>query len=115
MFEECRAYQFECDLSLPDLLDKLNAEGTREWIMRDSHWYGDYISSIEYREYEGDEEEEEEKLKIYEEEDNYAVTIFFCSNQSDAEMKWNRLHNYVMNKLFPVINAKKIEPTEYFD
>ena len=115
MYEEGFAYSFECDLNLSTLLESLNAEGTRKWILRDSYWYGDYISSIQYREYEGDEEEEEEKLKIYEEDESYTITVFFSSNQPGAEEKWKSLHNYVVKKLFPLIGARNIMATEFYD
>jgi hypothetical protein len=38
------AYEFDCDMSLEEMLKVLNQKGSWEWTMRDSHWYGDYLN-----------------------------------------------------------------------
>lgn len=38
------AYDFACDRSLEDLRDTFNAAGPWAWQLRDSAWYGDYLS-----------------------------------------------------------------------
>jgi hypothetical protein len=38
------AYEFNCDLSLEDMLRVLNEKGSWKWTLRDSYWYGDYLN-----------------------------------------------------------------------
>lgn len=38
------AYEFNCELSLEEMLKVLNKKGPWKWTMRDSHWYGDYLN-----------------------------------------------------------------------
>jgi hypothetical protein len=37
------AYEFNCELSLEEMLGVLNKKGAWKWTMRDSYWYGDYL------------------------------------------------------------------------
>jgi hypothetical protein len=38
------AYEFNCELSLEEMLKVLNEKGSWKWTMRDSYWYGDYLN-----------------------------------------------------------------------
>src|SRR6266478_1196352 len=37
------AYEFAWDLSLSEMLDRLNGAGPWSWSVRESFWYGDYL------------------------------------------------------------------------
>ena len=37
------AYEFACDLSLSEMLNRLNEAGPWSWSVRESFWYGDYL------------------------------------------------------------------------
>lgn len=39
----CSAIQFRCDATLEELCERLNDLGPWTWMLRDSHWYGDYL------------------------------------------------------------------------
>ena len=39
------AYEFNCDGALEEIHIRLNRR-PHEWMARDSHWYGDYLSSV---------------------------------------------------------------------
>jgi hypothetical protein len=38
------AYEFNCDMSVDEMLQVLNKKGPWKWAIRDSHWYGDYLN-----------------------------------------------------------------------
>jgi hypothetical protein len=38
------AYEFNCDMSMEEMLKVLNERGSWKWTMRDSYWYGDYLN-----------------------------------------------------------------------
>jgi hypothetical protein len=38
------AYEFNCDMSMEEMLKVLNKKGSWKWTMRDSYWYGDYLN-----------------------------------------------------------------------
>jgi hypothetical protein len=40
---ECEALEFQFDATLEQLCDRLNELGPWTWMLRDSHWYGDYL------------------------------------------------------------------------
>lgn len=42
---QCAALEFRCDATLEQLCGQLNLLGTWTWMLRDSHWYGDYLYS----------------------------------------------------------------------
>jgi len=38
------AYEFDCNISMEDMLEVLNKKGPWKWAVHDSHWYGDYLN-----------------------------------------------------------------------
>lgn len=38
------AYEFDCDMSMEEMLTVLNNKGSWQWTIRDSYWYGDYLN-----------------------------------------------------------------------
>jgi hypothetical protein len=38
------AYEFNCDMSMEEMLKVLNTKGAWKWTMRDSYWYGRYLN-----------------------------------------------------------------------
>ncbi len=39
------AYDFACDRTIEDMLAILNEAGPWQWVLSDSAWYGDYLST----------------------------------------------------------------------
>ncbi len=39
------SYEFDSDMTLEQMFASLNAEGSWQWGMGDSYWYGDYLRS----------------------------------------------------------------------
>lgn len=103
--EMSKAYAFSCPLDLEALRSRLDEVGPWDWIERESHWWGDYISAGCKRDY--------AILKIYETgEPGYQIDIRFESEGPAAQEEWEAFHADILDRLLPAIPAGSVHPTE---
>jgi hypothetical protein len=106
------AYAFASHLTLAEMLDRLNAPGTHQWIMGDSYWYGDYLKIWAYRGA-GD----RVRLRIYEfeSESPFVLEVIFEAEGPAAEAAWRACDDYARREVLPAVDAHDIAPTETVD
>ncbi|HJQ60435.1 MAG TPA: hypothetical protein VJ890_26250 [Vineibacter sp.] len=104
------AYAFRTDdPTFEALLHRLNELGPWQWIERDSHWYGDYMSTMP--------EPHKVMLKIFKERDGFVIQF---GNRyrgvADADPEdYRALRETIFSRLLPSIGARDIRPDEGFD
>jgi hypothetical protein len=106
------AYAFASQLTLAEMLERLNAPGTHEWIMGDSHWYGDYLKIWTYRG-PGD----RVRLRIYEDENEapFVLEVIFEAEGPAAEAAWRACDDYARCEVLSAVDARDIAPTDTVD
>ena len=104
------AWSFRSELTQAQMKERLAGTGDREWMERDSHWYGDYLSSISSAPY-----DEVLKLRIFEEKERFVLDVRFHSEHPDAERTWAKVQRWVLQIVLPAIEARDIRPDEGYD
>jgi hypothetical protein len=109
-FRRHEATAFHSPHTQDQMLERLNAVGSRTWRARDSEHHGDYLSSITYGD--GD---EECKLKIFERDGDeqlpFAIDVLFLSDAADAAEKWRVIETYVRDAL-SAVGATRLTATD---
>jgi len=77
---------------------------------RDSHYYGDYLSSISRAPH-----GEELKLRVFEEERRFVLDVHFQSEHPDAERRWAEVRLRIAEVVLPALEARDIRPDEGYD
>lgn len=93
------AYAFNCDLELPQILRELRARTEFEWIERDSHYWGDYISAGV---------SEGVIAKVFIEDPGYLFEIKF--DDDTLQWDWDDAADEVINQVLPLIGARDVRP-----
>jgi hypothetical protein len=104
-FQDVIAWAFKSPMSLAQILKALNDQSPYQWIERDSHYFGDYISATPQKDC---------RLRIFVEEDHYALDVDFESTDDDAEQQWEAFKQKLQDELLPLVKASDIEETENY-
>lgn len=103
------AYTFESDVSLSDMLVRLNNHGPWRWIERDSEHWGDYISTRALK------DPDYAMLKIFVEPRHFAVNVKFESSRPDAQASLDELRQTLLTNALPMVGARNVQPTDTYD
>ena len=103
------AHKFESDLSLSDMLDRLNTAGPWRWEMRDSERWGDYIATRALP------EPDHAIVKLVVESGYFVVNVKFKSQRADAQSTFEELQQTLLTRVLISIGARDVEPTETLD
>jgi hypothetical protein len=106
------AYAFASRLTLAEMLDRLNALGTHEWIMGDSAWYGDYLKIWAYR---GPGDRVRLRIYEFENEEPFVLEVIFESAAPTAEADWRACDDYARRGVLPAVDARDVAPTDTVD
>ena len=101
------AYAFKCDKTLDELFRYLNAETPWEWYERDSHYFGEYISSRVVPDF--------AMLKVFVEKDNYVLNIRYDAKGPKPDDEWEDFLQGLIDDFLPSIGATDVEQTETYD
>jgi hypothetical protein len=108
-FREIQALSFRTPLSLPEILTRLNAEGTRRWGKRDNDAIGEYIGSGFH------DERGKLSIRVFFEEDRCIVDILYRMVPAPSvEQGWKELCAYVQGVLLPLLEASDIQETDTY-
>ena len=100
------AHTFKCDLDLTELLAKLESLGPWSWNMRDSYYWGDYLSAKAS-------DDASRKVRIYERDDGgFQIDAFFECEGENAESAWEAFHQDILERLLPGVGATELKDTE---
>jgi hypothetical protein len=100
------AYQFDCDMTVQQMLRTLNEVGPWHWENRDTVWYKDDLSTVVSN---------RAIVRIYDEGSKYNLSYFFKSCGDQAKKEWNEINELLLKKIFPSLEAKSIERTTPHD
>ncbi len=100
-----RAYEFSCDKTLEEIHAALNELGPYEWIMRDSHWYGDYLSTNPAGSM---------MIKIYEPTDSAGPPFTIQVEGSSKELPGPEITK-LLRRWYEALAAVDIKKTEAYD
>jgi len=103
------AFTFESDISLSDMLVRLNNNGPWRWIERDSEHWGDYISTRALK------DPDYAMVKLFVEPSHFAVNVKFESSRPDAQTSVDGLRQTLLTKVLPLIGARNVQPTDTYD
>lgn len=92
------AFAFECDKSLPQMLDALRAGTTWQWYERDSDLWDEYLSAQA--------SPNQLSVKVFTEENRYLLE-FKCLTP-EAEARWEELTQTALGKLVPLLGAREV-------
>lgn len=108
-----RAFAYRCGLTMREQWSRLNAVGPLEWIERDSHWYGDYISARV--------RPKDALFKIYEEigegDDRYpfALTVKLSSDPLTARAEMEEVLKLARDVVLASLDATDVREVPPFD
>jgi hypothetical protein len=105
-----KAYAFRTDdPTIAALRRRLNELGPWHWIERDSHWYGDYASTMP--------SPHKVMLKIFEEPDGFVIQFGDrYGGVANAELEdYQALRHTIFSRFLPSIGARDIRPDEGYD
>jgi hypothetical protein len=100
------AYSFKTDLSLAQILTRLDAVAPWQWVEWYNENWGDYVRT---RGLAGG------IVKIYVEPEHYVVQIKFESDASDAAAQLAELRATLFETVLPAIGARDLTPTATYD
>jgi hypothetical protein len=103
------AYTFESDITLADMLLRLNNDGPWRWVARDSEHWGDYISTRALK------DPDYAMVKLFVEPSHFAVNVKFESSRPDAQVWLDELQQALLTKVLPLIGARNVQPTNTDD
>ena len=94
------AYQFDCDLSVQQMLTTLNEAGPWHWEDRDTVWYKDDLSTVVSN---------RAIVRIYDEGSRYNLSYFFKSCGDQAKQEWDEINGLLLKEILPTLEAKNVE------
>ena len=107
------AYEFNCELSIEEMLKVLNEKGPWKWTMRDSHWYGEYLNCRP---------EEDVRVRIHDPAD------FLGGRTQDSKDHYNALFtieskaattrnavDHIFRELLVHLHARNLREIAYYD
>jgi len=100
------AYSFKSELSLQQLLARLNEVGPWRWVEWYNENWGDYVRTSGLN---------AGIIKIYVEPDRYVAETKFESDAPDAAAALEALRTTLFERVLPAINARDLTPTETYD
>ena len=111
------AYDFESDISLEEMLQRLQASTSWRWRMRENDRWGDYLSAAPHPREMGDYAPARESMvKVIERaKGQYAFNIRYESRLPDAEEDFERLHREISERVLPELHAGNIQRTEDYE
>jgi hypothetical protein len=109
MNRDIYAYAFKSDLSIPDMLKRLNEVGPWQWIDRDSDRYGEYIAARAV------EAPHHGTAKILFDDDRYVINVALRSEEPDPQPAFDGVRKLVLDKVLPALGASDITETDDYD
>lgn len=105
------AFTYRCDLTLAQQLERLNARGPLQWVERDSHWYGDYLTTKAHPDY--------AYFKIFDDAKNgrFVLNLKFVADpdRPSFEDELRELVALARERVLPALDARDVEETEPYD
>lgn len=98
------AYSFTSDLTIHELIKKLNSDGPWSWMERDSDYYGLYISCLGGP--------DASRIKIFQEDGKYVLNIRYKNDNPEASTEWDALQVELLGKTLPSVGAENVKETE---
>jgi hypothetical protein len=99
------AWSFRCELSLREMMSKLNALWWDPWEEGDSSYY-DYL---------GGQLTKEAVARIYKNKDHYVVNLRFFSKSPDPTAELLDAQTTLITKVLPIIGARDVASAEVFE
>lgn len=103
-FEEVGAFAFKTALSLEEIFAKLSSEHDWQWLERENHYFGPYLSARS--------DDDCKVLRVFEEEDHHVIDLLIEWDEKDPEREWDALQQHVANEVLPLLSARDIAETE---
>lgn len=105
-----KAWAITSGLTLEQIRAGLAEAGGGVWQMRDSSWYGDYLSSITSAPY-----DEVTKLRVFEEEQRFVFDVRFRSEHPAGVTHWQQSERRIAEQLMKAFEARDVRETEGYD
>lgn len=105
-----RAWSFASHLALDEMRRPLERASRREWMERDSAWYGDYLSLIMREPH-----DEVTRLRIFEEKERFVLDLRFRSQHPNADATLPGLVRWLSEVLLPAVDAHDVADDEGYD
>jgi hypothetical protein len=109
MIRDIYAYAFKSDLSLPEVLARLNELGPWQWVERDSDRWGEYIAANAV------DAPHKGVAKILIDAGRYVINVALRSDAADPESAFADVRRVVLEKLLPAVGATDVAVTDGYD
>lgn len=106
---EAYAYIFKSDLSLPQVLSRLQEISPWSWIDRENDRWGDYISAGALP------DPDYGIVKIIEDEGRYVINVVLESERADGASSFAEVRDAIFKHLLPALGAREIATTDLYE
>lgn len=103
------AFAYTTGLTLEQQLERLNADARYAWTLRDSHWYGDYLTAQAHDDY--------AFFKIFDDAKNgrFVLNLKFVAERPTFDAELAELIAAAKERVLPIVEARGVTETEPYD
>ena len=109
MIRDIYAFAFHSELSLLEMLQRLNERGPWQWTARDNNDWGDYIVAGAI------EPPHRGVVKILEDDGHFAINIELKSEAPDPQVAFASVRSIVLDQILPALEARDVVDTDDYD
>lgn len=101
------ACSFACDLTLAQMLPRLNATGPWRWIERANDNWGDYLVARVLP------DPDYGVMKIFADEQRFVADVALESKTADADARFAPVRAILLARVLPALGARDVAPAEH--